>query len=187
MLRLRPYKPGDAETIISWCKDEVSFRRWTSDRYDRYPITAVDMNHKYIDLNGDCAEPDNFYPMTACDENGPVGHLILRYTDGEKKCIRLGFVIVDDARRGMGYGKEMICLAQRFAFDIFKAERVTLGVFENNLPAYCCYRAAGFRQVEETSVCVVNGEAWKIVEFEMMKEDFASAEATKGLSVTQHR
>ena len=174
MLKLRPYKPCDAETIISWCKDEVCFRRWTSDRYDKYPITAQDMNHKYLDLNGDCAETDNFYPMTAFDETGPVGHLILRYTDGEKKHIRFGFVIVDDTKRGKGYGKQMMRLAQKFAFDIFKAEKVTLGVFENNLPAYRCYQAAGFRQVEESSVCMVNGEAWKIVEFEMTKEEYAS-------------
>lgn len=41
MLKLRPYKCSDAETIISWCKDESSFRRWTSDRYDHFPITAA--------------------------------------------------------------------------------------------------------------------------------------------------
>lgn len=175
MLRLRPYKPEDAKTIISWCKDEISFRRWTSDRYDKYPIGPEDMNRKYIDLNGDCAEPDNFYPMTAFDESGPVGHLILRYTDEAKRCIRLGFVIVDDAKRGKGYGKGMIRLAQKFAFDIFGAEKVTLGVFDNNLPAYRCYLAAGFRQTGETCACMVNGEEWTIIEFEMTKEDFASA------------
>ena len=81
MLRLRPYKPSDAETIVSWCRDELTFRRWTSDRYDSYPITAADMNEKYIANNGDCAESDNFYPMTAFDENGIAGHLIMRYTD----------------------------------------------------------------------------------------------------------
>ena len=70
MLKLRPYKPCDAQVILSWCKDEVTFRRWTSDRYDTYPITAEDMNKKYIDCNGDCPEPDNFFPMTAFDENG---------------------------------------------------------------------------------------------------------------------
>ena len=48
-MRLRPYKPCDAEIIVSWCKDEAAFRRWTSDRYDKFPITAEDMNKKYID------------------------------------------------------------------------------------------------------------------------------------------
>ena len=65
MLYLRPYKKEDAETIISWCEDETVFRKWTSDRYNSYPITEKDMNYKYFDCNGDCEEKDNFYPMTA--------------------------------------------------------------------------------------------------------------------------
>lgn len=67
MLRLRPYKPCDADTILGWIKDEDAFRKWSTDRYPHYPITADDMNYKYMDCNGDCAEPDNFYPMTAFD------------------------------------------------------------------------------------------------------------------------
>ena len=59
MLYLRPYKKEDAATIISWCENENVFRKWTSDRYNSYPITENDMNYKYYDCNGDCAEKDN--------------------------------------------------------------------------------------------------------------------------------
>ena len=87
---LRPYKKSDAKTIISFCEDEMVFRKWTSDRYEHYPITEKDMNEKYFDCNGDCAEEDNFYPMTACDESGIVGHFILRYVNGDKNILRIG-------------------------------------------------------------------------------------------------
>ena len=53
MLRLRPYKPGDAGTILAWCGDETAFRKWTGDRYASFPITEADMNEKYMDRNGD--------------------------------------------------------------------------------------------------------------------------------------
>ena len=43
-------------------------------------------------------------------ENGVVGHLIMRYTDEKQTVLRLGFVIVDDSKRGLGYGKEMLRL-----------------------------------------------------------------------------
>lgn len=46
--------------------------------------------------------------------------------------LRLGFVIVDDTKRGKGYGKEMLSLAVKYAFEIFKAEKLTIGVFANN-------------------------------------------------------
>lgn len=171
-LRLRPYKPKDAEAIVSWIKDERALRKWSSDRYGAYPITAKDINYKYLECNGDCEEPDNFYPMTAVDANGPVGHLILRYTNPAKTVIRLGFIIVDDRKRGMGYGKRMIQMAMRYAFDMLKAEKITLGVFDNNPSAYHCYKAAGFREIlmEKDFVFEILGEKWKCIELEVNKE-----------------
>ena len=50
-------------------------------------------------------------------------------TDEEKKTLRFGFVIVNDTKRGMGYGKEMLKLAIKYDFDILKVEKITLGVF----------------------------------------------------------
>ena len=166
-LRLRHYKPCDADSIASWIKDEEVLRKWSSDRFGDYPITGEDINNKYIGNNGDCSEPDNFYPLTVFDESGAVGHLILRYTDAEKKVIRFGFVIVDDSKRGKGYGKQMLTLAIKYAFEIFGAEKITLGVFDNNESAYCCYKAAGFIENGEEMFCELSGEQWRIVEMEI--------------------
>lgn len=174
MLRLRPYKPCDAKTILGWCRDELTFRRWTGDRYDKFPITEKDMNEKYMSCNGDCSEADNFYPMTAFDESGIAGHFIFRYTDELKKVLRIGFVILDDAKRGKGYGKEMIKLALKYAFEIFRAEKVTIGVFDNNLSAYHCYKNAGFREIpiDNKAQCEACGETWNIIEFELEKKEY---------------
>lgn len=172
MLRLRPYKKCDAKTILTWCRDEVSFRKWTFNRYDSYPITEEDMNKKYFDCNGDCDELDNFYPMTAFHGQDLVGHLIMRFIDTEKKILRFGFVIVDDSKRGMGYGKAMIQLALQYAFEILKVEKVTIGVFENNLPAYRCYKSVGFKDVNitEKEMHEICGEMWSILELEIENE-----------------
>lgn len=171
-LSIRPYKPQDAETIVSWIKGERALRKWSSDRYGAYPITAEDINYKYLKCNGDCEEPDNFYPMTAVDANGPVGHLILRYTNKEKTIIRLGFIIVDDSKRGIGYGKRMIQMTMQYAFDMLKAEKITLGVFDNNPSAYYCYKAAGFKEIpmKKDIVFEILGEKWKCIELEVNKE-----------------
>ena len=168
-MRLRPYKPCDAARILSWVRDEETFRKWTTDRYDHYPITAEDMNRKYLDCNGDCPEPDNFYPMTAILEGQPVGHLIMRFTDGEQSVLRFGFVIVDDGKRGGGCGKRMLRLALQYAFEILKVQRVTIGVLENNPAAYRCYKAVGFRDVTgaEPVYYSVLGQQVKCLELEI--------------------
>ena len=170
-LVLRPYKPQDADTIVSWIKSEEALRKWSSDRYGAYPITADDVNYKYMKCNGDCIENDNFYPMTAVAEEGIVGHLILRYTDEAKKILRIGFVIVDDTKRGKGYGKRMLEMAISYAFHMLKAEKVTLGVFDNNLPAYYCYKAAGFKEIQMEEECFfeIFGEKWRCIELEIVK------------------
>lgn len=174
MLRLRPYKKCDASYIVNWIKDEEAFRKWSSDRYKSFPITESDINEKYSDCNGDCPESDNFYPMTAFDENGVVGHLIMRFTDEEKSTLRFGFVIVDDLKRGLGYGKEMLELSLKFAFEILKAKVVTLGVFENNSPAYFCYKSVGFKDVKTDGFEYYDifGEKWKCLELKMDFSDY---------------
>ncbi|MDE7445261.1 MAG: GNAT family N-acetyltransferase [Lachnospiraceae bacterium] len=170
-LRLRPYKTCDAKTIVTWIHDEISFRKWSSDRYESFPITEEDINKKYMECNGDCSKMDDFYPMTAFDESGVVGHLIMRFTDEEKQVLRFGFVIVDDAKRGKGYGKQMLLLAIKYAFDILKVAKVTLGVFENNEAAYYCYKAAGFKEadLEKEEYYTILGQKWKCIEMEFTK------------------
>ena len=171
MLKLRPYDPSDAETILRWVKNERAFRQWTADRYDRYPITPADMQKHYKEMSSG----GRFYPMTACDDTGVVGHLILRYPGQTTEEVRLGFIIVDDARRGKGYGKRLLRLAIRYALEKLQAKRITLGVFENNLAAYSCYRAVGFRDVtgEKPEYYSVMGEKWKCLELEYCPEDIA--------------
>lgn len=162
MLRLRPYKPCDAPVIVSWIRDEFAFRQWCADRFDHYPLTADALNAHYAaqEMN------DAFYPMCAYDDEGVQGHLLLRFTDPEKKHLRFGFVIVNDQKRGMGLGKEMLNLAIRFGKEMLKAESISMGVFENNPAAYHCYRSAGFGVVErpEKEVYHVLNEDWPCIE-----------------------
>lgn len=174
MLRLRPYKSCDAEYIANWVKDEDVFLKWGGQRFGSFPITANIIDDKYKVANGDCVEEDNFYPMTAFDEDGIRGHFIMRYIQGDKKILRFGWVIVDGTQRGKGYGKQMLQLGLKYAFEILGVEKVTIGVFENNLPTYQCYRGVGFKEavVEEYDTEEINGEKWKVIELEIGKEDY---------------
>ena len=162
---LRRFEAADGAAILSWIKNEREFRLWSADRFGDYPITPEELADHY----GRCAETGAFFPFTAVDGNGDaVGHLILRYTDDHKKEVRFGFVIVDSCRRGQGLGREMLGLAKKYAAAELHAQRISLGVFENNASALNCYKAVGFaekkRQDEYYSVL---GERWKCLEMEL--------------------
>ena len=34
----------DADSIVSWIKDEDALRKWSSDRFGDFPITSEDIN-----------------------------------------------------------------------------------------------------------------------------------------------
>lgn len=169
---MRHYKPCDAKSIASWIKDEDTLKKWGLDRFGDYPVTEEKINDKYLNCNGDCDEPDNFYPMTVFDETGVLGHLIMRYAGPDKETIRFGFVIIDDCKRGQGYGKRMLQLALKYAFEIYQAKRVALGVLEDNWQAYHCYQAVGFMENGKESCVEAMGEQWKIIEMEILKQNY---------------
>ncbi len=158
MLRIRPYKTADANTILSWCQDEKVFYQWTAGVLGMYPITQNEFSFV-----------ESLMPFTAFDETGIAGFFTLRNPNESLDELRFGFVIVDPARRGKGYGKTMLRLGLKFAFEIYGAKRASLGVFENNLPAYYCYKAVGFHDValDEMETYRIMGEEWKCKELMM--------------------
>ena len=183
MLRLRQYKKCDAQSVVRWINDERIFQLWGGERFGKFPIDADVINEKYFGSNGDCTEEDNFFPVTAFDEQGAAGHFIMRYTGGDNKALRFGWVITDSSRRGRGIGREMLTLGIEYAFEIYKAEFVTIGVFENNVPAYRCYKAVGFRENEDAEDYYedVLGERVRIAELIIKREEYAEMKAKRGV------
>ncbi|MBR0509830.1 MAG: GNAT family N-acetyltransferase [Clostridia bacterium] len=172
MLKIRPYKSCDAETIAKWVQDKDVFMKWSGGRFGAFPVTAHTIDEKYRLFNGDCAEADNFYPWVAFDDNGEVvGHFIMRYLNGNKKLLRFGWVVADPALRGKGCGTQMLSAGLQYAFTLFGAEKVTIGVFENNAPAHRCYLKTGF-----TDVKTETGDPWNIIEMEIDRKSFFDPE-----------
>ncbi len=174
MIRIRPYKPCDAGTIVSWCRDEKTFRLWGGPRFGSFPISEETMNRKYFQENGDCTEKDNFYPVTALEGGKPAGHFIIRYLDGDPSLLRFGWVIVDAERRGQRVGQRMLRQGLRYAFGILQARKVTIGVYETNLPALRCYLSAGFRRADpaKDSFEILDGRRTRILELEIGRDEF---------------
>ena len=154
---LRSFTISDAPTILSWIKDKTAFRKWSADRYPVFPPKPEDMAAQYA--------AENIFPFTAVDGEGNiVGHIMLRYPEPSKTIIRLGFVIIDDQLRGKGYGKQMLQLAILKAKQDFGAQKITLGVFDNNPSAIHCYESVGF-VVTGTDTYAIDGEEWTTVDF----------------------
>ena len=168
-LTLRPYQPSDAAVITSWLKSEYLMRQWCADRYEHYPVMPEDMNEyyeRYIDGQRSRA-------FTMVDGDDIVGYITLRTPTDDPAEQRLGFVIVDDSRRGCGLGKALVTMTVKYAFKTLGAMKVSLGVFENNPSAIHCYESAGFHRVSlsETESYECLGETWNCIEMEQYNMD----------------
>ena len=159
-MTFRPFSINDAGTILSWCKDKHAFRLWSADRYKDFPAQPNEMMEQY--------DGENMYPLTAVVGEEIIGHILLRFPSEDKSVIRFGFVIVDDSKRGMGYGKQMLRLAIDYAKQELGAQKITLGVFCDNLSAVECYKSVGFRITREDAYSI-DGEEWKEYEMELEK------------------
>lgn len=163
-LTSRTYQPSDATMITSWLKSEYLMRQWCADRYEHYPVTPEDMN-RYHERNID---GQHSRALTMADGDVIVGHITLRTPADDPTEQRLGFVIVDDSKRGRGLGKTLVSMAVKYAFETLGATKVSLGVFENNPSAIHCYEAVGFHRVSlpdtESYKCL--GETWNCIEME---------------------
>ncbi|MBR0045262.1 MAG: GNAT family N-acetyltransferase [Bacteroidaceae bacterium] len=152
MMTLRPFNINDASTILSWCKDKHAFRLWSADRYKDFPAKPEEMLEQY--------KGDNMYPLTAVVGDTIIGHILLRYPTEDRTLVRFGFVIVDYSKRSKGYGKQMLRLAIDYAQQELGAQKMTLGVFCDNLSALECYKSVGFRITGEDTYSI-DGEEWK--------------------------
>lgn len=163
-MKLRAYRKEDAAVICKWIRAEEELYRWSADRFNKFPLFENDIENNYLPQ----LEGGRFFPITAVDDNGiAVGHFIIRYPrDDDDSTVRFGFVIIDPGIRGKGYGKEMLRQGILYVMDNLKANRIDLGVFENNERAKKCYEAVGFREYNRRE-CEMPIGTWTCIDMEL--------------------
>ena len=165
MIRLRPFKLSDIEYIINWVKDERLFAMWCANKFT-YPLTEQQLQEYKVLYDND----EYGWSFTALNESGlPIGHLLMRMADYNKQSVHFGFIIINPDFHGKGYGKEMVDLAVKYAFDILKVKQITLGVFSNNPAAHNCYKAIGFKdKTFKEDYFIYKDETWGL--YDMLME-----------------
>ncbi len=165
MLRIRPYRKNDSRYIASWCQDVVTFYKWSEGRLGDYPVSPERIEQA---VSGRI-DNEKYFPFTAFDENGIAGFFTLRHLDEKSDELSFGYVIVSPEARGKGYGKQMLRLGIKFAFELYGISKVSLEVFENNPSAYHCYKSVGFKENGNVTNYNLCGEVWKSIEMEIIR------------------
>lgn len=142
IMRIRPYIPDrDYESISKWITDERAHAFWCANLLP-YPLTP-EAFHDFLkkdsmDWTGSA--------YVATGDDGCVTGFFCYSVNTDDNIGFLKFIMVDNAKRGKGYGKEMLRLALRYAFQITGARAVQLNVFPENISAKRCYEKVGFAE-----------------------------------------
>lgn len=167
IIRLRPFKRRDIEKLLPWLRDERVMAMWCA-RIFTYPLTREQMIARMEQRE----QADDEWVMAGVDTQGEViGHFCI-WADYQKNSAHLGMIVVDDAKRGRGLGRQMVELAVKYAFDILHVSKVTLGVFDCNSQAHACYQKVGFRddRIEEHAM-EYHGEIWSRIHMVMERNN----------------
>lgn len=156
-MRLRPYKKTDEKYLLKWFDDERKFYMWSAGIY-KYPLDEKQLSKHRQTFEDD----ENGWIFMMLDEVGiPIGHVAIKNVDYKANSAHIGFIVVDPEQRGKGYGKKLVNLITKYAFDILNVDRVTLNVFEVNPVAKKCYEFVGFKvESRKKAMLKYNDEEW---------------------------
>lgn len=160
MLRVRPFRQGDASEIVKWCDEELAFYKWTAGIMGPFPLTE----ERLIEVTSGRVDNKRYFPFVAEYEGKTVGFFTMRDPDGQDKELRFGYVIVSPEIRGKGFGRQMLLKGIKFAFEVYGTDTVSLGVFENNPSAYACYKSIGFTESGLIEEYETMSETWKCID-----------------------
>lgn len=169
MIKIRPFKKSDAKTIASWFTSEREYYECTWGNLGSYPVTE----EMILEHNESIANDPRMFQMVACDEEGLISHVLFYYPTSDDYIVRIGVVVVDNNRRGMGYGKDMLKLFTSYAHRYLNATKVSIRVFSQNTTAYKAALSVGFYENNENNTLNMMGEDWEFIGMECINPDFS--------------
>lgn len=140
-LTLEPFDIKNADTLISWIKDERFLATWCASTFS-WPITRSAMEEMLALCASDA--PHRQYIQAIEKETGRfVGCFGIRRIDSHGTAGHLSLIIVSPELRGTGAGSAMVRRALDLGFSKEGFNRMQLKVFSCNPAAKRCYEACG--------------------------------------------
>ena len=141
-MRIRPYiESKDFDEIKSWMTQERAHAMWCANLIN-YPVEK----ENFTKVMKDAADRFGDSPYVATSDEGELIGFFCYSVNLDTNEGMLKFVINNPKYRGKGYGKEMIGLAVKYAFEITNVQAVQLNVFPENERAKKCYESLGFTE-----------------------------------------
>lgn len=126
----------------------------------RYPITFDQVNENL--------EDENYLLFKFISDSGQIiGYCQLTRINWIEKCCSIGRVLINDNFKGHGYSYLMLEQLILHARNDLKFKKLSLRVFDFNIPARKCYTKLGFTIIKSENAYFENiDETWECITME---------------------
>jgi len=177
MIKLEYFTSADFETLLDWVQDEELLVQWAGTQF-RFPLTTKKLD-RYIEDANDFEHSSTFiYKATETESGRIVGHISLTAINRENRSARITRVLVANSERGKGIAEQMVKAMMKIGFEELHLHRMSLGVYDSNLPAIKCYKKCGFlvdgvlRDIQRHG-----DEYWNLMEMSILEDEWLAITA----------
>ena len=171
LVRLAAIEPeADAEVFAEWFDDPMATR--LAGFRPVWPMNRASAQERLEEWVKASPGTINFAARTIADDRlvGGIGLMDINGADGHAQ---LGLSIYKQDDWGHGYGREMIVLALRYAFNELNLYRVWLTTPGFNERAMKLYEKLGFRhEGRGREHILLDGTRWDVVHMGMLRDEF---------------
>ena len=157
-IRLRRTSEGDLEFVLAAEGAEDNrrfFGQWARAQH-REALSDSDLIHFIVE---------------SVDDDRPVGYVIMAGLLDANRSLEFRRVVITE--KGKGYGREVLQVVKKMAFEELKAHRLWLDVRENNGRARQLYESEGFVAEGVLRECVSVGDGWEsLVLMSLLEQEY---------------
>jgi RimJ/RimL family protein N-acetyltransferase len=144
-IELHPFSRDDFKELISWIRTPKELFIWSATTFI-FPLDEIQLERHFQEAQS--SNPGLMYTAVDRETGVHIGHIELTRIDEENKKISIAYVLVNPAKRGLGYGTVLMKSILNKCFDDMKMLRVDLFVFVSNTIAINLYQSMGFEIVD---------------------------------------
>jgi RimJ/RimL family protein N-acetyltransferase len=171
MLKLLPFSRQDFSRLVGWADSAEFLMQWAGPIFT-HPLDKAQLE-KYVQAAEGDPPSRRIFKAVATGSEEVIGHIELNNIDRRNRSAMVSRVLVDPARRGQGFGVELVRKAVELGFGELQLHRLELYVFDFNEAAIVCYRRAGFSvegRLRESRR--VGGEYWSLYVMSLLESEW---------------
>ena len=131
------------DNYVKWMRDEETVR-FLESRWKTYTLENLKEYVRKINES----HTDSLFGIFLRENNEHIGNIKIGDIDQVHQHGNVGIMIGDKNSWGKGCAKESIQLATKYAFEELNLNKLTAGIYANNISCYKAFLKAGYNEAE---------------------------------------